>query len=577
VSPAEHVRAAPGGLLRGPLSGTVRRHWLFVLAMAGAVVVRAVTMLAFRPVLWFGGDSASYVATALRLMPDPSRLGGYGLLLWLLRPLHSFAAVAAVQHMAGLAMGVMIYLLARRYRLPAWAATLAAVPVLFDAYQLQLEHDVVPDVLFSFLAMLALTLVLWGAAPGREIPAVLPGGSRGPGRARWRGWAPAAAGLLLGLSVIVWPVGLALLLLLLAALAARRAGWTVLVAAALAGAAPVAGYAAWFDASYHQVTLTDSEGVFLWARTMTFADCAVIGPPAPERVLCPHMPPARRPASSEFIWQPWSPLLHMPGGRFGERTNRLALDFALRAIDAQPAGYVTAVLRDFALSFTWNRPDHPDPRTVSKYQFSNATTRWAPAGLHTTGGGRLSTDQLAYTGGRDPATRAVQPYASWMVSYQRDVYLRGTLLGLILLAGLTGTAVRLRRLRGARFPGGLPGAGRFGPAMLPWAFAMAGLLVPPAVADFDLRYVVPAVPAACLAAVLAFAPLAPGRRPAHRPAAGAPAAGWQAAGGSTAADPAAADPAAADPAAADPAAGDPAAGDQTTGNTVAGNRLRESQ
>src|SRR5579875_2022628 len=178
VSPAEHVRAAPGELLRGPLSGTVRRHWLFVLAMAGAVAVRAVTMLAFRPVLWFGGDSASYVATALRLMPDPSRLGGYGLLLWLLRPLHSFAAVAAVQHMAGLAMGVMIYLLARRYRLPAWAATLAAVPVLFDAYQLQLEHDVVPDVLFSFLAMLALTLVLWGAAPGRKIPAVLPGGSR---------------------------------------------------------------------------------------------------------------------------------------------------------------------------------------------------------------------------------------------------------------------------------------------------------------------------------------------------------------------------------------------------------------
>ena len=115
------------------LAAAVRRHWLFGLALGGAVVVRVLVMLAFRPIMWFGGDSASYLATGLRLIPDPSRVGGYALLLWVLRPLHSFAVLASVQHLMGIAIGLLIYLLARRHGLPAWAATLAAVPVFFDA------------------------------------------------------------------------------------------------------------------------------------------------------------------------------------------------------------------------------------------------------------------------------------------------------------------------------------------------------------------------------------------------------------------------------------------------------------
>ncbi len=110
----DRVRLAAIGL-----PAAARRHWLFGLALAGAVVVRVLAMLAFRPIMWFGGDSASYLATGLRLTPDPSRVGGYGLMLWLLGPLHSVAAVAAVQHIMGLVIGVLIYLLARRYGLPA--------------------------------------------------------------------------------------------------------------------------------------------------------------------------------------------------------------------------------------------------------------------------------------------------------------------------------------------------------------------------------------------------------------------------------------------------------------------------
>jgi hypothetical protein len=458
------------------LATTARRHWLFGLALAGAVALRVLVMLAFRPITWFGGDSASYLATGLRLIPDPSRVGGYALLLWALRPLHSLALVAAVQHLMGIVIGVLIYLLARRHGLPAWAATLATVPVFFDAYELQLEADAVPDIPFGLLVVIALYLLL--RSPGERRPArVVP------------------AAFLLGVSAILWPVGLVLLVMLLvvllAALAVRRAGVLAVAAAILAGAVPVAGYAAWFDLHEHQFSLTRSDGVYLWSRTMSFANCAVIRPPASEQMLCPPSgrEGAQRIASSLYIWSGASPLLRMPGGRFSARTNTLALHFALRAIAAQPGGYATAVGHDFALSFSWNRPVHPDAGIVDRYQFSDATTVWVPATMRTPGGGTVAGDQAAYDAGPPAPTRAVQPFASWLVSYQRYAYLPGTLLGVILLGGLAAMIVRRRALGG-----------------LPWAFAVTILLVPPLVADFDLRYLVPAVPAACLAAALAFAP-----------------------------------------------------------------------
>jgi hypothetical protein len=455
------------------LAARARRHWLFGLVLVAALVLRILVALAFRPIMWFGGDSASYLATGLRLIPDPARVGGYGFMLWILRPLHSFALVAAVQHLMGLAMGVLIYLLARRFGLPAWAATLATLPVLFDAYELQLEADALPDVPFAFLVVLALYLLL--RSPGERRPA-----------------RTTAAAFLLGVSALLWPVGLVLLavllLVLLIALLIRRAGLVTVLAALLAGALPVAAYSAWFSIHRHQFSLTRSDGVYLWSRTMTFADCAVIRLPAAERPLCP--PPGPRIAASLYIWNANSPVLAMPSGRFSARTNHLALAFALRAIAAQPGDYAAAVGHDFGLSFYWNRPVHPDAAIVDRYQFADAATAWVPPTLWTPGGGTLAGDQAIYNNGHPAPTRVVQPYASWLVTYQRYVYLRGTLLGVILLAGLAGMVIR-RRVRG-------PG--------LPWAFAVTILLVPPLVADFDLRYLVPAVPVACLAAALAFAP-----------------------------------------------------------------------
>jgi hypothetical protein len=277
----------------------------------------------------------------------------------------------------------------------------------------------------------------------------------------------------------------------------RRAGWRVLAATAAAAALPLAGYLAWFDHTYHRVAFSNSDGIYLWSRTMSFADCAVIRPPPGEAGLCPPRAAGSRRAASVYIWAPDSPLDRLPGGKFSAAANALALNFALRAIAAQPLGYLTAVLHDFSLAFTWNLPGHPSALMTERYEFGYATRQWIAPGAAVAGGHTVASDQRAYGGAA--ATRAVPPFAGWLVAYQRVARLRGTLLAAVLAVGLGGIA---RRCRGAGRRGGRWG----GPALFPWLAAVTVLAAPVLTADYSERYVLVAVPLACLAAGLAFAP-----------------------------------------------------------------------
>jgi hypothetical protein len=85
-----------------------------------------------------------------------------------------------------------------------------------------------------------------------------------------------------------------------------------------------------------------------------------------------------------------------------------------------------------------------------------------------------------------------------MIGYQKVMRLPGTVLGLLLLAGLYGVAVRWRRLGG--------------PVLLPWLAAVGMILAPAATAEFDYRYLLPAVPVACLAAAISLRHLRLSRR-----------------------------------------------------------------
>ena len=146
VSVAEitHVdHSAPGRIARA--RSFLRRHRVFAAAFALGGLLRLITMLGYGPAMWFN-DSYEYVSVALHPRPHPIRPDGYGFWLLLLKPFHSFTLVTLTQHLMGLATAALIYaLLRRKFGLPKWGATLAAAPVLFDAYQIQLEQLIMSD------------------------------------------------------------------------------------------------------------------------------------------------------------------------------------------------------------------------------------------------------------------------------------------------------------------------------------------------------------------------------------------------------------------------------------------------
>ena len=122
--------------------------------------MRLLAEVAYRPALLYI-DSAKYLQG-----PGGTAPQGYRALLRLLDPVGGFALVAAVQHLFGLGMAVGLYAVLRRraafgHRAPRWVAALATAPVLLDAYQLQLESTIMPDVLFETLIAAGLVLLLW--------------------------------------------------------------------------------------------------------------------------------------------------------------------------------------------------------------------------------------------------------------------------------------------------------------------------------------------------------------------------------------------------------------------------------
>ncbi|WP_143020459.1 hypothetical protein [Sinosporangium album] len=459
-----------------------------------AIVLRALTMAGYAP-LWFD-DAFEYVGVARRMQPYAVRPSGYSIFLRSLEPLRAFAAVALVQHLMGLAIGVMVYLLARRRAalLPRLGAALIAAPVLLDAYLIFFEHAILSDVLFAFLVMSAVTLLLWNGKP--SIVQVC------------------AAGVLLAFAVLTRSIGLALIPLVLGFLLLLRCRLRNLLAAATAVVLPLAGYAAWYQAHHGIPGLNGGSGVWLWARTMPFIHCERIRPPADEAALCPAQPRHLRPASPYFIWSDWSPLRGIPeypittrADLFHPGIDRLAGRLARRAILEQPLDYAATVAFDLSRTFGWRRGPNPLSTRITYNRYGFPNVRGPLPDDVRIAGATVRQDLEAYEGG-PVAIGFTEPFASIMRAYQAFVYVPGAVFGgfAVLVTLLYGRAC-LSRVRGKQVkqvkqvkrPADVKALKA---AALPLAVGVVLIAAPAAVTAYDSRYWLPAVPMFCVALAL---------------------------------------------------------------------------
>ena len=460
------------------LRSSVVAHPFFYTATLLAIVPRLFTMLGFQTAVLFRLDTFDYLWGAVHVSPNPINPSGYSFFLWLLRQAGSLVLITALQHLMGLAVAVMVYLVLQRHGVADWLATVAALPVLFDPGQLMLEQLIMSDMLGLFLLIASLTVLLL-----RRMPSV---------------WRSATAGVLMGFSALVRPTVLPLILLVPLFLLARR-GWRQAGAALLAGVVPLVAYGLWFSAVWGTFGLTNSDGLFLWSRSMTFAQCSVIKPPSNLEPLCPSAQPGRL---GKYRWRTGrrrrttsgittrgcgvtlAPRSRQTSGPLHPTTTSWDA-ISVSAIEAQPVGYLSSVAHGVLTGFTGRHPLR-FPQQQPVLRLTGSTYTYALAALNAYTGS--SQGFGPYMGPRY-ATRLIGPFAYLIGEYQKAIYLPGPVFGAILLVGLVGLLIPKRRSAAA---------------VLLWASAIVLIVVPVAEHEYDPRYLIPAVPLGCMAAALAF-------------------------------------------------------------------------
>ena len=465
VRHAEQAKPAQALRQRAVWAGAARQHWLAVALLCAGLVLRVLAGLAYRPALFYI-DTTRYLYNAEGMDPV-----GYKGLLRAILLAGNFDAVAAVQHLLGLAMAVVIYLLLRRRGVPGWLAALAMAPVLLDAYQLQIEQTIMPDTVFEALIVAGLAILLWR-------PAV-------PGLRR-----VVAAGVVLGTSATVAQVGEALLLpaviyLLAVVKGAGEAGggWRRAIGKAgamcAAFALPIVAYCTGSYVFTGDFFLSHSGVTSFYGRAAAAADCATLRLPPAERGMCPT--PAEQANGPDWLeYAAGSPIRPYYAGLPRGAVDSLISDFNHRVLTQQPLRLLGAYARDTVKLFALTRDGRQGDTPIARWQFQTQFPYYPPHASEAA----VRTAIGQYGGGPPSVWR---PVASFLRAYQLDGgYTPGPLLALCTLAGLAGSAAALRRR-------GDPATRQLALACLGLFSAAAFVLLASDAFEYSWRYQLPAL------------------------------------------------------------------------------------
>lgn len=449
------------------------RHWPFLVVLLFAALLRAGVAIAYRPALFFS-DSWSYLDLAYRhavVGISPARPSGYPLIL------HALAiggpdllTVTVVQHLAGLAVGVLVYVLLLRLGMPRWVATAAAALVLLDSYAIVLEQHILSEAFFT-IALVGSVFLVVGSERGRA--------------------ALVASGALLAIAICIRTAGIFFVPAWLAYLVWTRRAWRPVGLALASLAAPLLLYAAAHQAAVGQFGMTGADGWFLYGRIGSIADCREAEIPRAGRPLCERTERDRREGAAFHVWSPESPAGQVFGGishdeARQERSNEILRDFAVAIVRDRPLEVTQVVLADYLRYFrpgvasaagsdiAITLPERPRTHIVDAQTRDRYVPDYAPA---------------------------VHPPATVLRAYQAVGHTPRWLIGGLAVAGLVAVALRL------------VGRGRTAIPRAPEALLLVGgsllmLLATTATSDFVVRYLIPLVPLIVCGGVVAVHDLA---------------------------------------------------------------------
>lgn len=420
----------------------VRRHWLFLLFLAAGSALRILVTIAYWPALEFLGDSYGYLGMEASLRPTGPPIG-YSIFLRALSPVGTLGVVPIVQHVLGVGMGIALYVLLQQLGVRRPLAALATVPILLDAYQLDIEQFVLTETLTEVFVVAALVVLLWRR-----------------GMAAWR---TAIVGALLAFAILTRSE-IVLVPVVVAGYLLFRRRWRPLITFACGLAVPLVAYGLWWHAIYGNFDDTTYVGYTLYGRVAGFATCDY-PLPAEEARLCPRQPVSLRTKNPDFyLFLKGSPLLQPGLGTYQQR-NTLAEHFAEHVIEHQPLTYLVVVAGDTWHYFTPGRWMAPRTGTYDM-------RRWEFPNLHLDGNRDNLHVYFANIGfGYKPVTtRLDSSLMGPLRAYQSVAYTQGP----ILLASLLGAVVvglglfrRRARRREARWAAVVLGLSGLGVALFP--------------------------------------------------------------------------------------------------------------